>query len=585
MEEKYAFFVDEGKPWFRPEAGWPDVVPKNYHFPNITLYEMLSEAVEKYADLPAAWFLNSFMTYQELLGHVDAAASGLHRLGLKKGDVMALALPSCFQYVVLNYACAKLGVIVSGVNPTLTPPEIANQLKKFSNGNLAILDALYEPLIKPIREQISINNLITTNIADMLKVSPLKKWLGKKLKKIPTGPVPDSAVSFHELIKEPSEDIQVPVSAEDTAAYVMTGGTTGIPKATILTHFNCVANAIQVSLWMTTKEPGASMVGIIPLFHSFGMSAVMNASLYSGSLYSGMWMMLFPRPPETRDLIQTICKIAPDNQTYFPGVEILFRKIAEFPDIQKFPIEKKLRACISGAGPLREEVKSLFEEKTGAPLLEGYGLTEASPVVSGGPLGTVKTTGTLGLPLTGLEWKIMDMETGTRELKPGEKGELFVTGPTIMEGYLDAPEETEAAIKVQDSKRWLRTGDIGFMDDHGRAVLSDRKKQLIKVKGYSVFPKDVEELIASHQGVRDVAVAGLPDRETGEAVKAWVVPTETGGPSITDMALKQWCQENMAQYKVPKYIEFLEEIPRNNLGKVMRRELQEKDPLYQQEFP
>jgi long-chain acyl-CoA synthetase len=293
MEEKYAFFVDEGKPWFRTESGWPDEVPKNFQFPRITLYEMLSEAVGKYADLPAIWFLNTFMTYRELLGHVDAASSGLHRLGIKKGDVMALALPSCFQYVVLNYACAKLGVIVSGVNPTLTPPEIANQLNKFSKCNLAILDALYEPLITPIREEISLQSLITTNIADMLKVSSLKKWLGKKLKKIPTGPVPDSAVSIQELIKEPFEDIQVPVTAEDTAAYVMTGGTTGIPKATILTHFNCVANAIQVSLWMTTKEPGASMVGIIPLFHSFGMSAVMNASLYSG-----MWMMLFPRPPE-----------------------------------------------------------------------------------------------------------------------------------------------------------------------------------------------------------------------------------------------------------------------------------------------
>ena len=580
MEEQNAFFVDEGRPWFRQASGWPDAVPKNYRFPHITLYEMLVEAVEKHADLPAVWFLDSSMTYRELLARVHAASAGLHRLGIKKGDVVALALPSCFQYVVLFYACAKLGVIVSGVNPTLTPSEIANQLKKFPNCHLAILDALYEPLITPIREQISIQNLITTNIADMLNISSLKKWLGKKLKKIPTGPVPDSAVSFHELIKEPIEEIHVPVSAEDTAAYLMTGGTTGIPKAAILTHFNCVANAIQVGLWMTTKEPGACMVGIIPLFHSFGMSAVMNAAIWSG-----MWMMLFPRPPETRELIQTICKHAPDNQTYFPGVEILFRKIAEFPDIQQFPVEKKLRACISGAGPLREDVKRLFEAKTGAPLLEGYGLTEASPVVSGGPLGTVKTTGTIGLPLTGLEWKIMDMETGTRELGPGEKGELLVTGPTIMKGYLDDPEETEAAITNQGSKRWLHTGDIGSIDEHGRVALNDRKKQLIKVKGYSVFPRDVEELMAMHQKVKEVAVAGLPDRETGEAVKAWVVPEAADGDPLTEAALKEWCRENMAKYKVPAYIEFIDEIPRNNLGKVMRRALQENDPLFLQEGP
>ena len=580
MDDKNEFFVDEGMPWFRPESGWPEAVPKNYDFPRITLYEMLVEAVEKYAHLPALWFLNTSKTYRELLEDVDAASFGLHRLGVKKGDVMALVLPSCFQYVVLYYACAKQGVIVSGVNPTLTPSEVANQLKKFTNCNLTILDALYEPLIKPIREDIHLQNLITTNIADMLNISSLKKWLGKRLRKIPTGPVPDSAVSFHELIKEPSKDIHVPVSGEDTAAYIMTGGTTGIPKATILSHFNCVVNAIQVSLWMTTKRSGACMVGVIPLFHSFGMSAVMNTAIYSG-----MWMMLFPRPPETRDLIQTICRIAPDGQTYFPGVEILFRRMAEFPDIQQFPIEKKLKACISGAGPLSEDVKSLFEAKTGAPLLEGYGLTEASPVVSGGPLGTVKTTGTIGLPLTGLAWKIMDMETCTRELKPGEKGELLVTGPTIMKGYLDNPEETAAAITVQGSKRWLHTGDIGFMDEHGRIVLSDRKKQLIKVKGNSVFPRDVEELMAMHQEVKDVAVAGLPDRDTGEAVKAWVVPLRGSGRSLTEEELEKWCRENMAPYKVPKYIEFLEEIPRNNLGKVMRRQLQEKDPLYPQGAP
>ncbi len=579
MKGNSTFSVNEERPWHRPESGWPDEVPRDYHFPKITLFEMLLDAAEKYADLPAIWFLDSTMTYHQLVEHVHSAAAGLHRLGVKKGDVVALALPSCFQYVVLYYACAKLGAIVSGINPTHTPPEITDQLKRFSSTHLVILDALYEPLIAPIRGQISLKNLFTTNIADMLRISSLKKWLGKKLKKIPAGKVPGDAVRFDEIMREPVIDLPAQVSADDTAAYLMTGGTTGIPKATVLTHFNCVANAIQVSLWMTTKEPGACMVGVIPLFHSFGMSAVMNASIQSG-----MWMMLFPRPPETRDLIQTIYKRAPDHQTYFPGVEILFRKIAESPHIRQFPVGKKIRACISGAGPLREEVKNLFEEKTGAPLLEGYGLTEASPVVSGGPLGTIKTTGTIGLPLTGMEWKIVDMETGAREMGPGEKGELLVTGPTIMKEYLNDPEETASAITIQDSKRWLHTGDIGYMDEHGRVVLSDRKKQLIKVKGYSVFPREVEELMVMHQGVKDVAVAGLPDRDTGEAVKAWVVLSKAGETPLTVDALRKWCLDNMARYKVPKYIDFIEEIPRNNLGKVMRRELQERDPLFVKEM-
>jgi long-chain acyl-CoA synthetase len=233
---------------------------------------------------------------------------------------------------------------------------------------------------------------------------------------------------------------------------------------------------------------------------------------------------------------------------------------------------------------LREDVKNLSEEKTGAPLLEGYGLTEASPVVSGGPLGTIKTTGTIGLPLTGLEWKIVDMDNASRELGPGEKGELLVTGPTVMKEYLDDPEETASAITLHDSKRWLHTGDIGYMDEHGRIVLQDRKKQLIKVRGYSVFPRDVEELMAMHQGVKDVAVAGLPDRDSGEAVKAWVVPAEGSGISLSETSLRAWCEDNMARYKVPKYIDFLEEIPRNNLGKVMRRALQEEDPIFIREI-
>lgn len=575
LEEKYKYYVDEKSPWFLPEAGWPDGVPKNFDFPCITLYEMLSESARAHPRLPAAWFLGSFMTYKRLLELVNAASIGLYRLGMRKGDVLALILPSSFQFVVLYYACARLGIIVSGVNPTLKPTEIASQLKKFPRLSVALLDALYEPLLAPIRKRLDIRNIISTNIADMLEISALKKWLGMRLKKIPKGRVPKEAVPFLSLLEAPIQEIEAPVTGQDTAAYLMTGGATGTPKATTLTHFNCVSNAIQVSLWIRTRKPGACMVGVIPLFHSFGMSAVMNANIYSR-----MWMMLFPRPPETRELLKTICRIAPDNQTYFPGVEILFRRIAEFEDIGRYPAGRKIRGCISGAGPLREDVKRKFEANVGAPLLEGYGLTEASPVVSGGPLGRMETTGTIGLPLTGMEWKIMDLETCTRELGPGQRGELVITGPTVMKGYLDEPEQTADAVVVRDQRRWLRTGDIGSMDELGRVALLDRKKQLIKVKGLSVFPREVEELIAMHRQVADAVVAGLPDKETGEAVKAWVVPQEHEGERLTIDALLDWCRSNMSSYKVPRHIEFIDEIPRNNLGKVMRKELVRNDPLY-----
>jgi len=290
--------------------------------------------------------------------------------------------------------------------------------------------------------------------------------------------------------------------------------------------------------------------------------------------------MIFPRPPETEELLKTICAIAPDKQTYYPGAEVLFQRIADFPAAEKYPIAKKLKACISGAGPLHQNVKDRFEKMSGALLLEGYGLSEASPVVSGGPLGPVKTPGTIGLPLPGMEWKIVDMETGTRSLSPGEQGELVVTGPTVMEGYLNDPKETAETIREIDAKRWLYTGDIGLMDEHGRVTLSDRKKQLIKVKGYSVFPTEVEQLLGAHEGISEVAVAGLPDRETGEAVKAWVVLREPWKGNLSEEALKAWCYDNKTHYKAPKYIEYREEIPKALVGKVMRRELQEVDPVY-----
>jgi long-chain acyl-CoA synthetase len=575
MRASNPFFVDESRPWFRPEAGWPEEVPKNREFPKLSLYELLVQAEARHSHLPAVWFLETFMTYGELLERVDAMAAGLHELGLQKGHVLGLALPSCFQYVIASYACAKLGVIVTGVNPLHKPDEVRHQLSGLPNLHLLVLDALYEPLLGGFEGRFPQGRLIVTNIADLVSLPAWKRWLGRRLKRIPTGRYPEAAIALTSLLQASRPSPEHRASADDVAAYLMTGGTTGKPKAAVLTHFNCVANAIQVSDWMTTKEPGACMVGVIPLFHCFGMSAVMNATLRSG-----MWMMLFPRPPEIRDLLRTICRLAPDQQTYFPGVESLFRRVAESPDIDRYPVGRKLRACISGAGPLGEAVKSHFEAVTGAPLLEGYGLTEASPVVSGGPLGPIKTTGTIGLPLPGIDWKIVDLETGLRELPPGEAGELILTGPTVMKGYLDAAEDTNSAVRTRDGVRWLYTGDVGTMDEHGRVTLSDRKKQLIKVSGYSVFPREIEEVISSHEGVRDVAVAGLPDRETGEAVKAWVVleADRRGGPIADD--LKEWCRERLARYKIPREIEFREELPRNNLGKLLRRQLQESDPLY-----
>ncbi len=569
------FYVDESRPWFKPESGWPERVPKNPDFPSISLYQMLEESVEKHGDSPLIWFLDTFMTFKEFHRHTLALANGLYKLGVRKGDVVALILPNSFQYVISYYACARIGAVVTGVNPTYKPGEVLHQFKLTGVKTVIALDALCETMLEPILKEYSVQHIITTSVVDLAAMSGLKKWLGKKLKKIPTGPVPSGSIPFTDLLKTDPNPPAVEVSAEDPHTYIMTGGTTGVPKAAVLTHFNCVSNAVQLDLWIWMGGEGFCSIGVLPLFHSFGMSTVMNVSVRSG-----MWMMLFPRPPKTEELLETVCRVAPDNGTFYCGAEVLFQRIAELPTIDKYPISKKLRCAIAGAGPLHKPVQERFEKVTGAVLVEGYGLSETSPVVCAGPLTDYRTIGYIGIPMPGTDWKIMDMDTGTKEEPIGTSGELWVTGPQVMKSYLNQPTETENTIRVIDGKRWLATGDIGFMDERGLVTINDRKKQLIKVRGWAVFPKEVEELVGHHPMVSEVAAAGLPDPDTGEAIKVWVVLKPEYKGKITEDELRAWCKENMTHYKTPRYVQFQEDLPKTLVGKVMRRELQEADPIF-----
>lgn len=571
------FHVDESSPWFRPEAGWPDNVPPNIDFPHITLYQMLEETVAKHADAPVIWFLDSWMTYRRFKDHVDALATALDDLGLKKGDVVGLILPNSFQYAIAYYACARQGIIVTGVNPTYKPGEVLHQLKLTDVKAIVTLDTLCHDLLVPILDQYPLEpgRIITTNIVDLVPMSPVKKFVGRMLKKIPAGARLRGSRRLKDLLRTPPRPAEVPLSPDDPHTYIMTGGTTGVPKAAVLSHFNCVSNAVQCGSWIYFAGPGYCDVGVLPLFHSFAMTAIMNLSIRQG-----MWMMLFPRPPKVEDLLKTICAIAPDRATFYPGAEVLFQRIADFPGIDHYPINNKIRGAASGAGPLHAHVQEEFERSTGAVLVEGYGLSEASPVVSVGPLTGFRTTGTIGLPLPGTDWKIMDMEMGQQEMPPRENGELWVAGPQVMVEYLNQPRETADAVREMNGKRWLATGDIGFMDEHGRVVINDRKKQLIKVRGFSVFPKEIEELVGAHPGVTEVAAAGLPDKEMGEIIKIWVAIRPEYRGKLTPEALRQWCKANMTHYKVPKQIQFIDDIPKTMVGKVMRRQLQEADPIF-----
>jgi long-chain acyl-CoA synthetase len=581
--------VDENKAWFK--KWWPEKTPKNYKFEKISLGEFFESQRKKYANDNMMWFIETFMTYEEAGKFIDALATSLHKLGVKKGDVIAFLMPNCFQYVISFYASAKLGAIATGINPTYKPLEVLHQLKMTNAKILITMDALYVELAEPIINKTNIEMVIYTNIADLASGLPgWKKSLGKFLGKLPKGKVKfPSAINFLDLLNVEPDLPKVEFNPiEQTATYIMTGGTTGVPKATILTHFNIVSNAIQCMLWVGGEDPGVGVIGALPLYHSFAMTAVMNVAIALGG-----WMMLFPRPPQTGDFLKEITHIDAPKGLFYAGAEILFKRIADFPNLEKFPtLMGRLRLCISGAGPLHAPVQKAFQENTNGRIVEGYGLSEASPVVSAGNLFGESPVGTIGMPFPGTDWGIFDTEdfekgplaTGLPGSKYGEDftGEICVCGPQVMVGYLNQPEESADTLKKWDDRTWLLTGDIGFMNEDGTISIRDRKKQLIKVAGHSVFPAEVETMLMSHEAVSEAAVAGLPDPagKVGEITKAWVSLKPGYEGKITGEELIAWTEKNMTKWKCPAMIEIIDEVPKSVMGKVERRTLQEADPLY-----
>lgn len=581
--------VNEEKAWFH--KWWPEGTPKNHKFEKISLGDFFEKQRKKYANDKMMWFLESWMTYEETGKAIDSLATALHNLAVKKGDVVAFLMPNSFQYVICFYAVTKIGAIATGVNPTYKPLEILHHLKLTGAKVLIVLDALYNELARPIIKKTEIEKVIYTNVADLASgLSGWKKGLGKLIGKIPKGKVDfPNAIKFLDLLNtEPNlPDVKFDPT-EHTATYIMTGGTTGVPKSSNLTHFNLVSNATQAMLWVGGEDPGVGVIGALPLFHSFAMTAVMNVAIALGG-----WMMLFPRPPPTEEFLKEITHIPAPNGLFYAGAEILFKRIADFPQLEKFPgLMGKLKLCISGAGPLHAPVQQSFQKNTGGRIVEGYGLSEASPIVSAGNLFGESPVGVLGMAMTGTDWGIFDQNdfekgpiaVGLPGSKYGEEntGELCVCGPQVMKGYLNQPEETAETLKKWDGRTWLLTGDIGFMNEDGTVALRDRKKQLIKVAGHSVFPAEVETMLMSHEAVSEAAVAGLPDPKgkVGEITKAWVALKPEYKGKITSEQLIAWTQKNMTKWKCPAILDFIDEVPKNILGKIQRRVLQEADPLF-----
>jgi long-chain acyl-CoA synthetase len=570
--------------WYK---NWPERVPKCLDYPDCSLAEFLKITTEKNAGKPAIFFLDAEVTYERLWDMVRRLATALDELGFKKGDVIALMLPNSIQYVVSYYACQLLGITVTAINPTYKSLEIQHQLNDANARGLIILDAVFAEAADVVRKT-AVEKIIGTNVVDLCGFSGVKVFLGKLLKKIPTGELPADALKLTELVQAPPNPPDVKVDPEETAVLQYTGGTTGLPKGAMLTHRNVVANAVMCDAWLWKRSERMGLVGVLPLFHSFAMTVVMNMAIRSGG-----FQLLFPKPPEDMtDLFKAIQTYGQKGDLVMPGVAILFNKINKHPEVKNYDLSS-LTMAVSGAGPLPLEVQTEFEKLTGCVIVEGYGLSEATPVTHANPIGGIRKLGTIGLPFPDTDIRIMDKETGTQELPPlpfavGETGglspeqskiadehtgELTIRGPQVMQGYLNRPAETSSTIR----DGWLYTGDIACMDAEGYTIIRDRAKDMIKFKGYPVFPAEVEDLLHKHPDVIGAAVIGIPGENVGEVIKAFVVVNPDRKGQVTAEEIRSWASGRMANYKIPSIIEFRDELPTTMVGKILRRVLKEEE--------
>jgi long-chain acyl-CoA synthetase len=562
--------VTDHRPWFRT---WRAGVPKTAEpYPEASVFSLLSDAAAGFPDATALAFLGKHLSYRQLLTEVERFSAVLAGLGVKKGDRVGLLLPNSPQYVIAWYACQRIGAVAVGNNPLYTRRELTHQVADSAPRVMIVLDQLWH-LWGAVGDEAHVPEVVVTNLTDYMAfplnlLAPIKFRKDAKHEGKPWPPVPRGAKarSWTELMK--GVGTVPPVArvdpAADVAAFVYTGGTTGVSKGAMLSHRNLVSNVLQVAPCITGFERGRDgVMCILPFFHSFGMVAMNFGISQAGKL------VMLPR----FELHMALKQLAKERPSFFPGVPRLFVALNEAPETKKYDL-KSVKACISGAAPLPKAVADRFREVTGgAKLVEGYGLTETSPVTHVNPFDAPKH-GTIGLPIPDTDCRVVSLEDPDREMPSGERGELCIRGPQVMLGYWNKPEATSEMIRGG----WLHTGDIAVMDDEGFFQIVDRMKDMIIVSGFNVYPTEVEDVIYHHPKVLKVTVVGLPDEQTGERVKAYVVPKE--GETLTAEELVAWCRDpaqGLTGYRVPKEWEFRSELPETLVGKVLRRVLQEEE--------
>jgi long-chain acyl-CoA synthetase len=559
------------KPWL---SHYEQAVPHSLAYPQIPIGQMLMDSSRSYPENTAVHLVLSYagpltiggkLSYRELGRQVDGFASALYALGVRKGDRVALMLPNLPQFVIAFYGAEKIGAIVVNTNPTYTPPEIQHQLSDAGAETVVVISGFYNK-IREIQSQTPLKRVIITDVADYVPGLP---GILAKRKLMKDGLMVDVAdgngvYHFRPLIEaHPEPPPQVEVLPSDIALFQYTGGTTGIPKAAMLTHGNLVANTVQIRHWLVGMKDGEErMMGAIPFFHVYGMTVAMSLAMHAASL-----LTILPNPRPIDMVMKAIHK---ERSTLYPGVPAMYIGIINHPDVGEYDL-RSVTACISGAAPLPMDVQVKFGEITGGRLVEGYGLTEAAPVTHANPIYGERRAGSIGLPMPDVEAKIMDYETLVE--KPiGQDGELWLRGPQVMVGYWNKPEETAQTIT---SDGWLRTGDIAHMDQDGYFYIVDRLKDIIIASGFNIVPREVEEVLFQHPKVQEAVVAGIPDAYRGETVKAYIVLKP--GETATSDEIRAFCKERLAPYKVPTQVEFRSELPKTMVGKFLRRVLIEEE--------
>lgn len=567
----------QDKPWLQHYD--PGVPHSLAPYPRHPLHQYLADAaaadpgataIITAAHLPLVGHVASRMSYGTLNDLADALAVALGDLGLKKGDRVALILPNCTQFVLAFYATLKAGGVVVAVNPTFPPAKMAEQIVD-SGATFAITLTLFYENVKKIQAQTKVQQVIATGIKEYLPPSARALFTLAKEKK-----------EGHRIAKRPEDhwlqDLlaryagrrpDVDVQGDDTAIFQYTGGTTGIPKAAMSTHSALVANTVQCRAWLAREGVQESFLAAIPLFHVFGMVAVMSFAVSLGAA-----VIMVPNPRDITDVVQKIDRYRP---TLFMGVPALYNAINRHPGIVagKYDLSS-IYACVSGSAPLPPATKRRFEELSGGVLLEGFGMSEAPTASHVNPVRGENRTGSIGLPLPDMEMRIVDLDEGVAEVPVGEVGELIMRGPQLMRGYYGMPTETANALRPDaDGKLWLYTGDIARMDEDGYFYIVDRKKDMALIGGFNVYPRLVEDVLMEHPAVQEVGVAAIPhpdpEKVGQEALKAWVVVKQ--GQTVTDKELIAFASEKLARYEVPTRFAFVDELPRTTVGKILRREL------------